>query len=187
MAPMTESEATGVITSLCETWYRSLLLYAARMVRSMAEAQDLTQDVFMDLYAELRSGRVVNNPKGWTVTVLRRKISSQTARTRREGWTFAPPEMLDRLSAPPATDPSWTDDLQKLLSVLTAREQEVLLLRLGGMKYREIAHELGLSGSAVNTLLARALRKLQRAADPKLPGGSCAVQNLAEFDTDTLQ
>lgn len=54
-------------------------------------------------------------------------------------------------------------DLRSLLSVLSPREEEVLPLRLESLKYREIAEQLGISVNSVNTLLARALRKLQKA------------------------
>ncbi len=54
-------------------------------------------------------------------------------------------------------------DVRDLLSVLSPREEEVLLLRLETLKYREIAEQLGISINSVNTLLARALRKLQEA------------------------
>ena len=54
-------------------------------------------------------------------------------------------------------------DIRSLLSMLSAREEEVLLLRLEAMKYREIAEQLGISVNSVNTLLSRALRKLQDA------------------------
>ena len=52
-------------------------------------------------------------------------------------------------------------DIRDLLSVLSPREEEVLLLRLDALKYREIADQLGISMNSVNALLARALRKLQ--------------------------
>jgi RNA polymerase sigma factor (sigma-70 family) len=54
-------------------------------------------------------------------------------------------------------------EIRSLLSVLSPREEEVLLLRLEALKYREIADQLGISINSVNTLLARALRKLQAA------------------------
>lgn len=59
-----------------------------------------------------------------------------------------------------------TVDVRSLLAVLSPREEEVLLLRLEAMKYREIADQLGISMNSVNTLLARALRKLQQAIAP---------------------
>jgi transposase len=54
-------------------------------------------------------------------------------------------------------------EIRGLLSVLSPREEEVLLLRLEALKYREIADHLGISMNSVNALLARALRKLQTA------------------------
>ena len=50
------------------------------------------------------------------------------------------------------------------LCLLSRREEEVLLLRLEAMKYREIADQLGISLSSVNTILARALEKLKKVA-----------------------
>jgi RNA polymerase sigma factor (sigma-70 family) len=58
-------------------------------------------------------------------------------------------------------------DIHNLLSVLSPREEEVLLLRLEALKYWEIAEQLGIGLNSVNTLLARALRKLQRAVGQK--------------------
>ena len=51
-----------------------------------------------------------------------------------------------------------------LLAVLSPREEEVVLLRLQSMKYREIADQLGIGTKSVCTLLARAIRKLQGAS-----------------------
>ena len=48
----------------------------------------------------------------------------------------------------------------------------MLLLRLESIKYREVADQLGISMNSVNTLLARALRKLQQAMARKTVEGS---------------
>ena len=50
------------------------------------------------------------------------------------------------------------------LSILTPREEEVILLRLQSLKYREIGEQLGISSKSVCTLLARALKKLKASA-----------------------
>ena len=77
------------------------------------------------------------------------------------------------------------DQARKLFSVLTLREEEVISLRVAGMKYREIARHLGVHASSVNTLLARALRKLRMAAnDP--PSGS-ALNYARDGISKTLQ
>ena len=73
---------------------------------------------------------------------------------------------------------SWPEEVadvsvvRDLLGLLSRREEEVLLLRLEAMKYREIADHLGISMNSVNTLLARALRKLQTAAAQHAVTGS---------------
>lgn len=53
------------------------------------------------------------------------------------------------------------------VAVLSKREEEVLMLRLSSLKYREIGEELGITTRAVSTLLARALAKLQMAVKRK--------------------
>jgi RNA polymerase sigma factor (sigma-70 family) len=77
-------------------------------------------------------------------------------------------EQLDEADLPgePAAEISRLAEIRSLLSVLSPREEEVLLLRLEALKYREIADQLGISMNSVNTLLARALRKLQEAVSP---------------------
>jgi DNA-binding CsgD family transcriptional regulator len=81
---------------------------------------------------------------------------------------YDPLDELD-FAGGPTPGISAVDDLQSLLHVLTRREGEVLLLRLESLKYREIADQLGISINSVNTLLSRALKKLQLAtASPNL-------------------
>ena len=48
-------------------------------------------------------------------------------------------------------------------SRLAPREREVVLLRAQGLRYREIASQLGISSNSVGTLLLRAMRKMRAA------------------------
>src|SRR5207245_5433388 len=100
----------------------------------------------------------IEHPKAWTICVLRRAMNRQIK-------DRTPHEPLDELelAGETATELSSLADIRSLLSVLSPREEEVLLLRLEALKYREIAEQLGISMNSVNTLLARALRKLQEA------------------------
>ena len=125
----------------------------------------MVQDTFLELYKSLRSGSQVQFPKAWTMCVVRRKVAER--RNDRFGVEQCH-ESLESLSAPAE---SWTEDLdlaidcerfRKQADSLSVREEEVLALRLQSMKYREIASALGISVNSVNTLLARALGKLQK-------------------------
>jgi len=153
-----ETDATDLVTALFDRWYMSLVRYALRTTENYALAEELAQDTFMQLYQALRAGKTIEHPKAWTICVLRRTMSRQMK-------NHVPHESLDELeiAGQAQTDLSLLGDIRSLLSLLSPREEEVLLLRLEALKYREIAEQLGISMNSVNTLLARALRKLQQA------------------------
>jgi RNA polymerase sigma factor (sigma-70 family) len=159
---MDETDATILVTGLFDRWYTQLIRYAVGATGSSDFAEDLVQDVFMQLYQILRSGKDIEHPKAWTLCVLRRAVVRQTQERSR----FEP---LDGIEIAQNCLVEGTDAsvIQNLLRLLSPREQEVLLLRLESMKYREIADHVGISINSVNTLLARALQKLHKAATAK--------------------
>lgn len=163
---MNESDATDLVAALFDRWYMSLVRYAIRTTASYELAEDLAQDAFMQLYQALRAGKSIEHPKAWTICVLRRAMNKQL---KDRGLH----EQLDELDMPeePAPEMSRLAEIRSLLSMLSPREEEVLLLRLEALKYREIADQLGISMNTVNTLLARALRKLQSALSQDASGG----------------
>jgi RNA polymerase sigma factor (sigma-70 family) len=161
---MQRQEATELLTELFESWYPSLLRYSFRMTRDMELAEDIVQESLLDLYRELARGGTVDNPKGWTLTVARRRIFRQQRGERRQGVRVD----VENLDAMPAgTGPELREflfgEIAELFSLLSPREIEVLLLRMESMKYREIGAQLGISANSVTTLLSRALRKLRLA------------------------
>jgi len=186
---VTETQASALVSSLFGKWYSSLVRYAARFTGNVDLAEDLTQEVFLRLYRELRQSREIRNPKAWTLCVLRHEIGRAMRTQERYYASQATAEALENL---PAADFETIgslleiDQVTRLFSVLTPREEEVILLRLASLKYREIAERLGISPSSVNTLLARALRKLQHFAK-KRPERYTVVEKLARYAPKTLQ
>ena len=154
-----------------DEWYSPLVRYATTVGGSLALAEDLVQEVFLRLYREMRGGKEIKNPKAWMVCVLRHEVAKHALREKKEHlllqWlkvsnpiSFGP---LGTSDGPSGDEPEIElDDVTRFFSVLTAREREVMLLRMTALKYREIAEELGISTNSVSTLLARALRKLQK-------------------------
>jgi RNA polymerase sigma-70 factor (ECF subfamily) len=162
---MDSQEASRLVSELFESDYSTFVRYCLRATRNFEVAEDLVQEAFMLLYREVRSGTQVDNPKAWTFCVIRRLISKQI-RTWSKTALIEPLSVLDDFPVNlKSTAPSefGSDDVTKLFSVLTRREEEVTLLRMAALKYREIADRLGISPKTVNTLLARALRKMQKA------------------------
>ena len=166
---MDPKEATKIVTDLFGSGYLMLVRYAVRATGSLEVAEDLVQEAFMLLYRELRRGQSIENPKAWTFCVIRRLISKEVNTYRRTNALHEPLTVLDDLPAPGDSHlRPQLDDVTRLFSVLTRREEEVTLLRMAALKYREIADQLGISPKSVSTLLARALRKLRKAAGAKL-------------------
>lgn len=162
---MHRRDATQLLTELFESWYPSLLRYSFRMTRDLELAEDIVQESFLDLYRELARGETIENPKGWTLTVARRRIHRHQTGERRHGQRVE----LESLDAIPArTEPELQDflfgEVAEMFTLLSPREVEVLMLRMESLKYREIGAQLGISANSVTTLLSRALRKLRLAA-----------------------
>jgi len=157
-----ESDATELVTALYDRWYMLLVRYALRTTANYELAEDLAQDAFTQLYQALRAGKEIQHPKAWAICVLRRNMYRQMKDRNLQ-------DQLDERDIPAeaATEILKFVEIRGLLSVLSPREEEVLLLRLEALKYREIADQLGISMNSVNALLARALRKLQVAMSEK--------------------
>jgi RNA polymerase sigma factor (sigma-70 family) len=159
-----ETDATALVTGLFDRWYTQLIRYAVGAMGRSDLTEDMVQDVFMQLYQVLRSGKDIDYPKAWTLCVLRRAVSRQMQERSRF-------EQLGEVEIAHNWLEEGTDALtvRNLLGLLSPREEEVLLLRLEAMKYREIADRLGISMNSVNTHLARALQKLQKATAAQSP------------------
>ena len=162
---MERDRADEVIRQLFRSWYSSLVNYGLRYCGSMERAEDAAQAAFMALYRDLLAGRHYDRLEGWTLRVVQRELS----RARRIEWRSGN-RVLSLLDVGDINDEhspdekvrAETEEMQAILSLLTPREQEVLLLRIETRRYAEIASELGISRNTVKTLLARSLRKIRR-------------------------
>ena len=153
------------VTSLFGEWYAPLLRYAFRATGNLESAEDLVQEAFIDLYRAMLDGKTIASPKAWTLCVVRRRIVDHQRKQARHGGSFLSISDLGELPARPAEPPpaDWGEErMTRLLASLSAREEEVLLLRTKGLKYRQIADSLKISVNSVKTLLARAIRKMQQ-------------------------
>lgn len=139
------------------------------MTGNLALSEDVVQEVYLRLYHQLHQGKLIERPEGWMFCVLRREIRNQQQKRLKEKAFDQNIEAIQSTKDNPLIGPGFLEaaldraHLTRLLQVLTAREREVIVLRLADLKYREIAEILGISTSSVNTLLARAIRKLRKA------------------------
>ena len=182
---MSRDEATAVVNALFDSWYDAMVRYACRLTGSADAAEEVVQEAFLQLFDQLCSGTIIANPRAWTFCVVRRGAGRRVERHLNREVSLDDTDLLENLATPP--DCGASGDLERMLSVLTRREMEVVMLRLESMKYREIGAALGISGNSVNVLLARALRKLQAFVGPARGRAGEAVRRWEAHGFETLQ
>jgi len=163
---MDQETATRVVNDLFDSLGTFLFRYAFRRTGSHEVAHDLVQEAFLALYRDLRTGKQIQDPKLWTIAIVRNQIRKQARTNRRRLEDLVSTEILDLYPAPLPYCGEPEDRPPVSLSVLTPREEEVVLLRLQSLKYREIAAQLGIGAKSVCTLLTRAIRKLRSVSAP---------------------
>ena len=159
--------AKQLVGGLYTEWYGPLVRYAFRALGSLETAEDVVQASFTELYRAILEGKAIENPKGWTLCVARREIVDRLREQKRHGGPFLSLASAEKMAAagPAPAVCGWEEaDLTRLLSVLSTREEEVLLLRMKALKYRQIASELKIGVNSVKTLLSRAIRKMHEAS-----------------------
>ena len=155
-------QARETVSSVFESWARPLLRYAICYTRDRALAEELVQEAFLALYHKLLSGAVVENPRAWTLTVVRHLISKHNRDASREATNLADYGRLPRSPAGVEAHLGAIDSLRGALEVLSEREEQVLLLRIESLRYDEIARELQITPGTVATLLSRATVKIRK-------------------------
>jgi RNA polymerase sigma-70 factor (ECF subfamily) len=130
------------------------------------QAQEAAQEVFLRLYATLKKGEEIRNPRAWIFRVahnLGLKI-----RARQNAELAFDPDLASRLLEREAGPEEGLLERERLLRIhraiqkLSEQQQRCLHLRLEGLRYSEIGLVLGISASAVGEFLRRALQRLKK-------------------------
>jgi RNA polymerase sigma-70 factor (ECF subfamily) len=124
----------------------------------------MVQDAFLNLHRHLASGGSQVNIRSWLFRVAHNGARNrQQSYDRRFGKPLDPD--LDSISddATPEQVVLEKEKLRRLgeaILLLTDSERECLLLRAGGLRYREIAEVLEIPTSTVGDTVDRAIKKL---------------------------
>src|SRR5918911_804764 len=149
--------------------------YALVVLRNPDDAEDVTQTTFLNAYRAFQRGERPRAPQNWLMTIAHnvcRQRFRQSARRPNEL-----PLEEDVADVVPEDDGPSADDIRRALGHLAFNQRAALVMReLEGRSYQEIAEILGLTTSAVETLIFRARRALRE----QLEGGlTCHEAELA--------
>ena len=134
---------------------------ALSYVKSAHDAQDITQDTFVQIWDNAPQYRTKGSPMGWILTIARNLALMKLRRQQRQGELDE-----EQWQAIPADAPNVSHEdrllLQNALEALEEQERRIVVLHaVTGLKHREIAALLELPLATVLSKYHRALKKLK--------------------------
>jgi RNA polymerase sigma factor (sigma-70 family) len=166
-APVPSSDREKLLRQLSERYRLPLTAYFARRVGSRAEAEDLTQEVFLRMVRRLELEDVENVE----AFVFRTAVNLLRDRSRRDkSQSVRKVEFASRLTDVDDLSPERVFDSRQSLTQVIAVLEELdertrdafILHRLEGMKHAQIAELLGVSVSSVEKYVIKALTLLSK-------------------------
>ena len=136
--------------------------YCLYQLRSAEEAEDALQTTFLYAFRGLRRGVVPVAEGPWLFTIARNAcLERHRSRRRRRPEILSDPQVLEDGSAAAERNGDDALRLQQALGHLPEQQRMAFVLReWRGLSYREVAAEMDISLSAVETLIFRARRTL---------------------------
>ena len=157
------SIAGGERDALAELYQRTrsaVYGLALSYLKNTHDAQELTQDVYVQVWNCAEQYRPTGSPMGWLLTVCRNLCLMHLRRESRQvtmedqDWHAIPDNC-------PGLDSQERLLLQDALAVLGEEERRIVLLHTAGLKHREIGQALGLPLATVLSKYHRALKKMR--------------------------
>lgn len=163
---------TPTLRTLFDNEESNLLRFAFSLTGRRAVAEEIVQDVFLQLHAKWSE---VNEPRAWLFRCVRNRAFHHLRKSRRETlvgdddhasiadrWDETPDELIARMET--------VADLRRLVRELPEKDRRLVQLRyFEDLKYRDISQRTGLTISNVGFRLHQILRKL---ATGLLPNGT---------------
>ena len=152
--------ASREIDDLYRAHVAEVYRYAFAVLGNHADAEDVTQTTFLNAYRALEQGVKPRKPSNWLLTIASNAIKQ---RFRQEQSRPRQVELDDRIAHAEPQDedgPSVGELLTALSKIPPQQRQAIVLREFEGRSYVEIAEILGVTTSALETLLFRARRSL---------------------------
>ncbi len=147
-----------------ETFHVPLQQFIRRRVSDETAAEDLLQDVFLDIHQHIDTLRDVKKLESWIYQVTRNAIIDYY-RSKRTTTTLDAPEALDLSEELPDEDvvTELFPSVRAMVLSLSAKDRQALVLtEYQGLTQKELAERLGISLSGAKSRVQRARDKLRQ-------------------------
>lgn len=168
------------LSELCKRFFEDVYSYFYYRTKDVADAQDLTNDVFLRLIESIRTYTPARGSfRAWLFGIAHHRLVDHHRRQAIRDHDRLDEELSSSEHGPAAqAEAHLTQErLRVALDHLTEEQRQVILLKfIENLSNAEVAHILGKSEGAINALQYRALRALRQALNStigykKPPGG----------------
>ena len=152
---------------LVQRWESQVRAFLIHMLSSVEEAEDLTQDTFVQVFRKAARYHGEGKFQSWLFRIAGSLARSKLRRRKILGWVSFNPDFHDRADQndSPARQLERKNDAERVraaMANLPQRQRQALVLhRFQGMKYKEIAEAMDVTVPAVESLIQRAMRQLR--------------------------
>src|SRR3954453_5537133 len=135
--------------------------YALVVLRNRADAEDVTQTTFMNAYRAFERGERPRAAQNWLIAIAHNVCRQRFRQSqRRPNEVEFNEDLAEAMTAD--GDAVSAEDIRRALGHLAFNQRAALVMReLEGRSYQEISEVLGVSVSAVETLIFRGRRALR--------------------------
>jgi RNA polymerase sigma factor (sigma-70 family) len=159
------SRAAHALDKLYRRHGAEVYRYAYAMLGNRADAEDVTQTTFVNALRALERGESPRKASNWLITIAHNIVRQRFRQAKARPFEVELHE--DFAGAEPADDdvPTLAAVVEALGRISPAQREALVLREFEGRPYAEIAEVLGITTSALETLLFRARRSLAEELD----------------------
>ncbi|MCW3805547.1 RNA polymerase sigma-70 factor [Plebeiibacterium marinum] len=155
-----------VYESLFNEYYESLVRYAEKFIFDQAQAEDLVQELFIDIWDKARKINITTSIKSYFYQAVRNRCLNylKSIKVKDKNHMLYIDAFLDSDDDAELFEPDIIKKITESIDELPEQMAHVFRLKLkDGLKQDEIALELNISVNSVKTHLKRARVKLREA------------------------
>lgn len=163
---------SAAFDAIFRTWYASLVGMAERMLGRRAVAEEIVQDVMLELWRRRETLAAEGSPQAYLFQSTRNRVLNHLRHVKVE--QRGEPHIVASASSGPRVDAAVAAEeleaaVTRAVAELPDRCREVFeLSRVHGLRYAEIAETLGVSVKTVEAQMGKALRLLRERLAPWL-------------------
>jgi RNA polymerase sigma factor (sigma-70 family) len=147
--------------SLYRRYVKDVYHYSLALLRNPADAEDVTQTTFLNAYRAYQRGIEIEKPHNWLIKIAHNVARTRYARASRRVKEVPLEDHVEQLAVPEPERPDVTGVLRALGRLPFNQRAALIMRELEGRTYAEIADTIGVSVSAVETLIFRARKSLR--------------------------